>query len=315
MKFNRKKFVWKERTGFPLKNNPKHPPVRRIKITQNYKIFIHPCIPMPSSEKIKVTSSQLTDVLEQLETQLLPLNPSKVKLLKTLQKIVLANIETVDDEKQLLLNEKMALRSSLLMKLASVRREIPKSVTQDIENNWSETFKKVKDLIDQRTTNIPETKDIKIVHKNNKEITHEYEDLEVHHPTHLSGENEEVISQMKSDNMTTDYTPLSKSDTINKQIISESELNGEIQEINNKDNIKNDHDEQSTEQNTSIDLPENIKLQEMTISHLKKLKDLNENIPEIVDNFRNAMKVIEDVTQNKEATPEDIALTYFCEKQ
>lgn len=253
---------------------------------------------MPSSEKIKLTSSQLSDVLSQIETQVLPLNAPKVKLLKTLQKIVLANVEIVDDEKQLLLNERIALRSDLLMKLANIRRQIPKNVTNDIANNWSETFKKVKELVDHKPEAVS---GISYMQNMNDYVVASRDIVSQKHNDMLAVHNQ-TNSQRELEDVTNKDTPPSD---LGKNCGDEKQKN-----------IENEHGRQATYDNNFITTTaEDKKLQEMTSNHFAKLRDMNENIPKIIENFRNAMNVIEDATQKKEATAEDVALTYFCEKQ
>ncbi|KRH93640.1 hypothetical protein M153_7010003966 [Pseudoloma neurophilia] len=172
---------------------------------------------MPSNEKIKLTNSQLTEVLQQLETQLLPLDQVKVKLLKTLQKILMANIQIIEDENEVELNEQMAIRTNLMNKLACLRRDGPK-----------ETASQYFDLLDQTVNTV-------------------------------------------SDSLNDNYT---------------------------ENIIKNEKEDKTFNLSQEND-------------HFSKIRELNDTIPEKLDKFRNAIEIINELTESNKGSAEDKALLYF----
>lgn len=96
--------------------------------------------------KVQILADQLDDIFLSLEEQLRPLNKAKLKLLKTLQKIIVSNTEIIIPP-ETLLAEKEETMDQMIEKLAFLRREGPLKCASRVEKHYKEIEAKIEALV------------------------------------------------------------------------------------------------------------------------------------------------------------------------
>ena len=159
------------------------------------------------------------------------MNIHKIKLFKTLQKIIYSNVIVENDKREVILSEREETKMKLMCKLAEMRREGPKKAAQEVEENVEIMVDKLKQEVD------------------------------------------ELVSLNEKENV----------EKINAEFF-ESAENQEPSE-------------------SSKDVP------------FSKIKEINENIPEMIEKFQRAINVVQEATKVDKIGGEDTALLYFYKSQ
>lgn len=73
-------------------------------------------------KKIQISTNNFTEILNQITSTLHPLTKKKLKLLKTLQKILESNISIIDGEKEMKIAEMEMIKHNYLKKLVDMRK-------------------------------------------------------------------------------------------------------------------------------------------------------------------------------------------------
>lgn len=97
--------------------------------------------------KVQISTDQLDEILVSLQEQLSPLTKTKLKLFKTLRKIIVANTEIIIPASETELADKEEIRDQMIEKLAITRRELPLKCAQEIEEHYKKLEKDLEQVM------------------------------------------------------------------------------------------------------------------------------------------------------------------------
>ncbi|ELQ75288.1 hypothetical protein THOM_1785 [Trachipleistophora hominis] len=108
--------------------------------------------------KVQLSADQLDDILISLQKQLSPLTRTKLKLFKTLRKIIMANTEIIIPLSEAELADKEEIRDQMVEKLAITRRELPAKCALQVEEHYKRLQEDLKQIIaeDDEETEVEE---------------------------------------------------------------------------------------------------------------------------------------------------------------